>query len=146
MINYIYLFSNFFFIGYILFVATKEDARSITVTVLENINKLLVPLGNQRLEEQINLLVSSMEITVEEKAERMRICRSLQNFLSISFPGCIFRPFGSVVAGLAFRGCDLDLRIENSQGNFQILLTLKVIQCLRNWLSKQFYSLEWLLN
>lgn len=94
----------------------EESSKKRTIPTPKMIYRLLAPFGNQKIEEQISHLVSSIESTKEEEVEWGRICRSLENFLSISFPGCTIHPFGSAVAGLAFRGSDLDLHIESSKG------------------------------
>ena len=78
------------------------------------------------LTQQINSLVSSIEITKEEENIRKQICESLENFLSISFPGCKVQPFGSTVSGLAFQGSDLDLLLEISQGNLFLTCDIMV--------------------
>jgi DNA polymerase sigma len=69
------------------------------------------------IEDQINLFISKMESTEEDVAIRMKICASLEQWLSFKYPGCRIIPFGSVTSGLALRGSDLDLCLDIPQGN-----------------------------
>ena len=91
-------------------------AKNVKTEVMpaEEVNSLLTPI--KCLIQQINSLVSLIDCTKKEEIEREQICESLEEFLSISFPGCKVQPFGSIVSGLAFQGCDLDLNLEISQG------------------------------
>ena len=64
-------------------------------------------------DEQFRSLVQIVEITDEEKRRKSQILSSLEEWLSLEFPGCCLHLFGSSVSGLAFRNdSDLDIFLE----------------------------------
>ncbi|EFX73198.1 hypothetical protein DAPPUDRAFT_325455 [Daphnia pulex] len=73
------------------------------------------------VDEQIHLLVKIVETTEEEKSRKSHIISSLEEWLSLEFPGCCLHLFGSSVTGLAFRNdSDLDIFLEipaNDEGH-----------------------------
>jgi DNA polymerase sigma len=65
------------------------------------------------VDEQIHLLVKIVETTEEEKSRKSHIISSLEEWLSLEFPGCCLHLFGSSVTGLAFKNdSDLDIFLE----------------------------------
>lgn len=66
--------------------------------------------------EQLAALVAGVESTELEAAHHAQIIESLEHWLSLEYPGCRLRPFGSAVSGLAFRSSDLDVFLDLSSG------------------------------
>ena len=68
------------------------------------------------VDEQIYLLVKIVEVTEEERHQKSQIISSLEEWLSLEFPGCCLHLFGSSITGLAFRNdSDLDIFLEIPQ-------------------------------
>ena len=76
------------------------------------------------VEEQIRMLVSNLQIGPEEEIRHTKIRQSLEQWLSVKYPGCRLKPFGSVVSGLSSRTSDLDIYLDLPQSN--IMNPLKI--------------------
>lgn len=67
-------------------------------------------------DEKLRLLTGILEMTEVDKQQQSAILSSLQEWLSVEFPGCRLHLFGSSVSGLAFHGdSDLDIFFEIPQ-------------------------------
>lgn len=64
------------------------------------------------LDDQLTILVNLVTSTEREAASREHIVRSLEEWLSLSFPGVRLLCFGSAASGLAFPNSDLDLYLD----------------------------------
>ena len=64
------------------------------------------------VEEQLVIMLTTLEMSSEEKKQRKVLTAKLASWLSQSFPDCQFLPFGSSVTGLATHHSDLDLSLN----------------------------------
>lgn len=77
------------------------------------------------VEEQIATLVQSVESTKEEAANRELIIKSLESWISPSYPDIRILCFGSAASGLTTHNSDLDvfLDLPDSQiGNLRLII------------------------
>ena len=61
------------------------------------------------IEEQVKMLLISLEMSHEEVEKKEEIISKMEFWLSVSFPNCRLLPFGSSVSGLSALNSDLDL-------------------------------------
>lgn len=66
------------------------------------------------LDEQFHVLTTVLEMEEETKTQRSTIISSLEEWLSVRFPGSSLHPYGSSVSGLAFRNeSDVDIFFQS---------------------------------
>ena len=66
----------------------------------------------QDVEEQMNELVSILELTQEDFDQRGKIATNIQSTVAELYPNCVVYLFGSTVNGLGFKGCDIDAFVD----------------------------------
>ena len=65
------------------------------------------------IDEQFQVLTNLLEMKAETKTQRSNIVSTLEEWLSLEFPGCSLHVFGSSVSGLAFcNESDIDIYFE----------------------------------
>ncbi|XP_033733315.1 speckle targeted PIP5K1A-regulated poly(A) polymerase-like [Pecten maximus] len=89
----------------------KEDVIDLPVSV-EDFLKEMMSQTQKGIQAEMGVLADLIQVTSQELQSRYVICKTLEEVLSLFFPGVSINQFGSSVNGFGIKGCDMDIYID----------------------------------
>ncbi|XP_060074932.1 speckle targeted PIP5K1A-regulated poly(A) polymerase-like [Ylistrum balloti] len=89
----------------------REDVIDLPVTV-EDFLQEMMSQTQKGIQAEMGVLADMIQVTSQELQSRYVICKTLEDVLSMFFPGVGINQFGSSVNGFGIKGCDMDVFID----------------------------------